>query len=225
MNRPRFTSPNLKVSITPEMYGRAIKSNSGGCLIADAIKSQYPQLTKVSVDMATIRVTDQKRGERYTYLTPVDAQNLLLSFDQGWRDGATELVIRKAVHISPVRRHRTYEERIVQRRREAIARLEKKLAETGKLTKGEKSSLTRMKNLADTIPIPRPANYGKAEVQGAGLKRPVVRGGKRPPMGPNHPNLLRGTDRHFGAKLADPGQAFHNAVDAEVARRLAAEDE
>ena len=41
------------------------------------------------------------------------------------------------------------------------------------------------------------------------------------PQGEAHPNLLRGRDRHFGAKLADPGEAFREAVEAAVADRLA----
>ena len=40
------------------------------------------------------------------------------------------------------------------------------------------------------------------------------------PLGEPHPNLLRGHDRHFGAKLANPGVVFEEAVAAEVAERL-----
>ena len=42
-------------------------------------------------------------------------------------------------------------------------------------------------------------------------------------QGKPHPNLLRGRNRHFGAKLADPGQAFHDAVEAAVAERMGAQ--
>ena len=49
----------------------------------------------------------------------------------------------------------------------------------------------------------------------------VVYGGRPLPQGEAHPNLLRGRDRHFGAKLADPGEAFREAVEAAVADRLA----
>jgi hypothetical protein len=35
-------SPTLALAITKEQRDRAVKSNSGGCLIADAIQSQYP---------------------------------------------------------------------------------------------------------------------------------------------------------------------------------------
>ena len=69
MSRKRKTSPTLQLAIGQEQIDRAVQSNSGGCLIADAIKAQYPELTHVTVDMATVRVTDKQRGERYTYLT------------------------------------------------------------------------------------------------------------------------------------------------------------
>lgn len=78
------SSPVLDVQITPEGFERAVRSASGGCLIADAIKDQHPAFSKVAVDMATIRVSDAKTGKRYIYLTPPAAQHLLLSFDQGW---------------------------------------------------------------------------------------------------------------------------------------------
>jgi len=43
-------------------------------------------------------------------------------------------------------------------------------------------------------------------------------------QGEPHPNLLRGRDRHYGAKLADPGQVFRDAVEEAVAQHLAERD-
>jgi hypothetical protein len=51
-----------------------------------------------------------------------------------------------------------------------------------------------------------------------------VEGGRPIAHGPDLPNLLRGRNRHFGAKLADPGEAFREAVAAGVAEKLAERD-
>ena len=222
--RSKFASPTLTLRITQEQHDHAIQSASGGCLIADAIRSQYPHLTKVSVDMATIRVSDRKEGVRYTYLTPPLAQHLLLSFDQGWPNPTDEVVIRRAVHISPITRTPSMLRRDAKVRADRISELEAKEAGEG-LTKSEKAALTRMKNRPE--PPPRPASLGEKEVKVHGRKKDgtTISGGRHLPHGQDHPNLLRGRDRHFGAKLADPGQAFREAVDAAVAEKLAKKDE
>jgi len=215
MGRTKFSSPTLHLTLTEEAREHAIQSNSGGCLIADAIRQQYPEYTSVSVDMATIRVTDRKAGRRYIYLTPPAAQHVLLSFDQGWPQPLHELVIKRAVNITPIRRERTGRDSPegVERRRSArIADLEAKEASEG-LTPHERMALTRMRNVPPVLS--RPGSYGPVEEHNG-----VVYGGDRPPQGPAHPNLLRSRNRHFGAKLADPGDAFRQAVEQAVNERL-----
>src|SRR4029077_14894795 len=98
------TSPTLKLSITQDRWETAVQSHSGACLISDAIKDQYPHLSNVETDMATIRATDKAAGVRYIYLTPDAAQHLLLSYDQGWPQSTEEVTIRAAVQIVPIRR-------------------------------------------------------------------------------------------------------------------------
>jgi hypothetical protein len=218
MARNKHSSPTLNIVITEEQHAKAIASNSGGCLIADAIKEQYPQLTSVSVDMATVRATDRQKGERYTYLTPAGAQHLLLAFDQGWPHvGAGTLTIRRAVKITPIIRGRQERKRINRRREDRVRELEAKEASGEPLSRYERTALTRMHNAA---PAPeRPTSVGAPDVK-VDERGVVVRGGNPVVQGPAHPNLLRGRNRHFGAKLADPGTAFQEAVDAAVAERL-----
>lgn len=221
MARNKFGSPTLDLQITAEQHEQAVKSASGGCLIADAIKSQYPELTGVTVDMATIRVTDRKKGKRYTYLTPPVAQHLLLSFDQGWPNPIEHLRIRRAVNITPITRAkagRNSVEATAERREARREELQAKVSAGEDLTADEKRALTRANN-----PKPsqeRPSSHGPAEVKVDAGPGAIVHGGKPLPKGKSHPNLLRGRDRHFGAKLADPGQAFTEAVEAAVAERL-----
>jgi hypothetical protein len=224
MPRRKFASPTLDLAITPEQHERAVKSDSGGCLIADAIKEQYPHLTGVVVDMATIRVTDKKAGERYTYLTPAPAQHVLLAFDQGWPNPTDRLVVKRAVKITPVVRGvRDSPAAVAARRETHIAELEGKIAAGEQLTDGEKQALGRMKNAKPTRE--RPTARGRSVVSSGNGRDVVVRGGRPLVQGPAHPNLLRsrGRARHFGAQLADPGVAFREAVDAAVAERLAEE--
>lgn len=163
--RNRFTSPTLEITIGQEQIDRAVRSASGGCLIADAIKEQYPHLRNVTVDMATIRATDSKRGQRYTYLTTATAQEVLLYFDQGWPNPADHLTIKGAVQITPVTRggnRSQAPERRAARREELQAR--QSAGET--LTPREKTALTRLTRNPD-----RPKSPGPAEVS-ASRSRP-----------------------------------------------------
>src|SRR5215510_473199 len=74
--RPRF-------QITQDIIDNACRQDSRHCMIAEAVKKQIPNATKVIVDIATIRFTDQKKGFRYIYLTPPIAQKALVDFDDG----------------------------------------------------------------------------------------------------------------------------------------------
>lgn len=218
MARTKKASPTLALQITEAQHERAVASASGGCLIADAIKEQYPNLTGITVDMATIRVSDRDLGLRYTYLTPPLAQHLLLAFDQGWPNPTETVVIKRAVKVTPITRSPAAAAATDAQRE--VRRLEyKSRVDAGeKLTPRELAAYDKVSN---PKPRPeRPATPGPVEVFEDENRGTVVYGGKAPVQGPAHPNLLRGRDRHFGAKLADPGQAFHEAVEAAVAERL-----
>jgi len=225
----KHSSPTLALKITDEAREKAINSSSGGCLIADAIKYQYPQFTRIVVDMATIRVTDRRAGLRYTYLTPEPAQQCLLAFDQGWRNPFDEVVVKRAVQITPVTRARTGPQSpagLAERRAARMPELEAKEA-AGTLTKGEKTSLTRYRNPKPVIE--RPTSEGAVDVKvihGGPKHGPVIFGGRPRIQGEPHPNLLRGRDRFFGAQTARPSVVWEEAVAKaaeERARELMAE--
>jgi hypothetical protein len=217
--RPKGVSPTLTLHITDENYAAAVRSSSGGCLIADAIKREYPHLSAVTVDMATIRATDRAKGERYTYLTPPAAQQLLLGYDQGWSKLVDEVSVRAAVKVTPVRAGSST---AVKRRAERKTTLEAAEQQGLPLSRAEKSALTHMRK-ADEIHEPREAGSLPTEVvfPRGPTASPVVVGGKDLPQGEPHPNLLRGRSRHFGAKIADPGIAWTEALEQAVAERLA----
>jgi hypothetical protein len=220
---PKASNPRLEVQITPENWERAVRSSSGGCLIADAIKEQYPQFSHVVVDMATIRVTDREAGNRYIYLSPDEAQHLLLAYDQGWSQPFDRVRTRKPVQIVPITRTQSGSQSETRRREASALRraeLEGKEARGEEMTPSEKASLTRLRN-----PKPRsarPRAEGVVKVSGKN-RNTTIHGGRPLMQGDPHPNLLRGRDRHFGAKMSQPGLAFEEAVEAAVAEKMAAE--
>lgn len=218
----RKSAPILDLPIVDEVWEKAKQASSGSCLIADAIKRQYPHLTGIAVDMATIRATDRDKGLRYTWLTPPIGQHLLLSFDQGWSQPTEHVRTARPVKVTPVIRNKTGPHSVAAREEKRQARkaeLEAKIENGEKLTRGEAIALSNVsKPLADRK---RPSTRGQAEVVGRHHGETTVHGGHPIPVGPPHPNLLRGRDRHFGAKMAQPAQAFSEAVEAAVEERLA----
>jgi hypothetical protein len=222
MAQTKHGSPFLNLQINEEDWERATHSKSGNCLIAEAIRRQYPRFSHVTVDMATIRFSDREAGQRYTYLTPESAQRVLLSFDQGWRQLANKVTLRTAVKINPIIRSPADRANKAARRETRRAELEAKIERGEELTRGEKTAYTRITNAK---PAPeRPTNHGPAEVKGRHHGETVVHGGRPALLDEPHPNLLRGADRHYGAKQADPGVVFKEAleagIEAAVAERL-----
>jgi len=207
----KTTSPTLQLEITKENYQNAVKASSGACLVADAIKRQYPQFSHVYVDVATTRITDKERGERYVYLTPSSAGEYLLAFDQGWPEEffPKKIRFRNPIKILPITKSVSMVKKTVEQRAARRTELEDK-EQLGFLTRSEKSALTRLRN---PKPAPeRPVAYGPAQVEGTGPEI-VIRGGRERPLRNRlHANLLHGKTRHFGAKTAQPSEVFKRAV-------------
>lgn len=217
----RKSAPVLDIVIPDKVWETAKQASSGGCLIADSLKLQYPHLSGVRVDMATIRASDKAKGLRYTWLTPSAGQHLLLSYDQGWSQPTDHVKTGRPVKVTPITRQQSGPKStatISERREQRRVDLESKLAAGETLTKSEKAALTRISK-PYTPPL-RPGTEGPPETVEVGHETVVV-GGKPIKQGPAHPNLLRGRDRLFGAKSAKPAQAFEEAVDAAVEQRLA----
>lgn len=223
-SRKPGTAPRLTINITEQQWNKAVRSASGGCLIADAIKTQFPEMSSVTVDMATVRATDRERGERYTWLTPGSAQHLLLSYDQGWKQSTDQIQLRDAVKIT-----RMFTSNVKTRvRQERRAVLEAKESTGEPLTRRESQSLAKIRATDQLRPEPLPTAAGPVrEVRGLRAGNATVVGGRGLPktQADKHPNLLAGRDRHFGAKLSQPGLAFQEAVEAAVAQHLASAGE
>jgi hypothetical protein len=94
------SSPRLRVKVTDEIIAKAEKADSAHCMIADAIRHQFPQFQHIQVDLRTIRFSDPKKGVRYAYLTPFGAAAQLVNFDQGRHSQSFEFTVSRAMQIS-----------------------------------------------------------------------------------------------------------------------------
>jgi hypothetical protein len=217
-------SPTLDLEITDAIWDTAVACHSGACAITNAIKAQYPHLSGVSTDMQTIRVTDREKGYRYTYLTPLQAQQTLLALDQGWPAKPFDAVkIKRAAKITPVVSAGPV---ALEKRAAHIAALEAKEA-SGDLSVSERRALNISRGSRKRTPrsVDRPTTRGPATVLiPSGSTTPVITGGAPLPQGKPHPGLLRGR-RVFGAKLAKPGKAFEDAVVAKAREILASQQD
>src|SRR4029077_12015848 len=208
-------SHGLRIEVTKEGYEAAVRAKSAACVIADAIKQQYPQLSRVKVDIATIRASDRKRGEKYVYLTPMPVGEFVLAFDQGWGQETfpKNFRSRPPVRIVPIVRNPAAFKMTAERRATRLAELESKEQSGQPLTGEEKRSLTRLRNPKPTPD--RPTSYGPAKAELVGDEvivhgRPTTKAKAK--YHKLHANLLEERDRHFGAKLARPSEAFNEAL-------------
>jgi hypothetical protein len=189
-------APRVAIEVSENRIDNAAKSDSGHCMIADSIKEQVPGATYVSVDLATVRWSDPKKGERYVYLTPVVAQQALVNWDFGVRIEPFKFTLRNAQVTymwqgSGVRHRATREEK--------LAVLEAKLARGDTLTKTENRSL---KQLRRPLPPPRRSSPGRKTVDVDNRGVIQVKGGHTPPRAVlSH---LPGKRRVFGLRLLRP---------------------
>jgi hypothetical protein len=205
-----FTSPDVAISITEDLWEKAKAANSRSCVWADAIKAQVPGASNVEVDLATIRWSDKAKGLRYVYLTPDRVRLGVISFDQGWEFPGDETIrIRRAIKIDRLTRKRSDAAKREQRR----AELEAKEA-AGELTRGEAHALSTIRRHDG---LPRASSEGPMEMGGPG--RGTIIGGKRLPAGTEGrgrprkaPQVLGGHHRVYGGKVGNLGAAFDDAV-------------
>jgi len=74
-------APNLHVEVTQEFIDSAIRKHSSHCMVADAIRDQYPQYTHVAVNRQMIGISDKEKGLRYIYLTPIEVGSHIYTWD------------------------------------------------------------------------------------------------------------------------------------------------
>lgn len=104
----RKVSPRFVMDITQHIIDAAVPKDSGHCMVADALKAALPEATSISVDLQTIRFSDPARGLRYIYLTPPDAQEALIMFDEGHKPSPFRCQVARAIQIVSMFRRNSY---------------------------------------------------------------------------------------------------------------------
>src|SRR5438309_4940364 len=97
----RHAYPKPLVDVTQKEIDEGAIADSRKCMIAEAVKHCVPNAKSVSVDLATIRFTDGKSGNRYTYMTPYGAQQALVQFDQGLKPEPFSFKLRTLFQVRP----------------------------------------------------------------------------------------------------------------------------
>lgn len=92
----------LHIPVTQEIINNATQRDSSHCVIADAVRAALPDVTRVTVDLQTIRFT-LPGGERVIYLTPASEQALLVNFDQGQKPSPRDMYLSHPIQILPAR--------------------------------------------------------------------------------------------------------------------------
>ena len=95
-------SAHKQVVVTQKHIDIATRGDSSHCMIAIAIKEQFPGVTAIAVDLATIRYSLPDKRERHIFLTPFSAQQALLDFDNGVTVVPLKFRLPKAAHIIPM---------------------------------------------------------------------------------------------------------------------------
>ena len=54
--------PQITLDVTSDIISASRPRDSRHCMIAEALRTAYPAASKISVDLATIRFTDKKKG-------------------------------------------------------------------------------------------------------------------------------------------------------------------
>lgn len=162
--RPR--SPRVHVVIDPETITGAVRRDSRHCMIAEAIKRAMPELTSVSVDVASIRFTEPKRRVRFTYMTPPIAQHALVDFDQGQQPEPFSFTLNRPAHIT--RNRPVHDSTLTKEQRQKL---------DADRQKASRAAMNIIRAPNDTEPFKPPRDYAKKIV--AALEDPAM-----PPLGP-----------------------------------------
>jgi hypothetical protein len=97
---------NMRINVKANNVDRACTNNSHCCMIADAIRDRLNWATFIEVDTQTIRFNDRKKGIRYIYLTPPEAQKAIVLFDQGVKVPPFAFSLRQAFLQTKIMRAR-----------------------------------------------------------------------------------------------------------------------
>jgi hypothetical protein len=93
----------MRIIVRKNHIEEAIKNDSHHCMIHDAIK-EYLGVQFISVDTQSIRFSDPATKERYVYLTPPTAQQMILKWDRGIAVQPFSFELSSPVRVTPIRK-------------------------------------------------------------------------------------------------------------------------
>lgn len=96
----------MKIEVTKAHVEQAVQRDSHHCMIADAIRDQT-KAKYILVDVQSIRWSNLRTGKRYTYLTPMVAQQAIIAFDRGERMAPFTFHLQAPVTTRAIRHVRT----------------------------------------------------------------------------------------------------------------------
>lgn len=104
------------ITVRKEHIVNSIKKDSHHCMIADAIKDQLG-VTYILVDTQTIRYTDLALKERFVFLTPSVAQQMVLKWDRGIHVQPFAFTLGTPIKITKVRSRWTGKKSVLKKAR------------------------------------------------------------------------------------------------------------
>jgi len=107
------------VEVTQEMIDKALRKNSSRCVVATAIAGRFPQASRITVDVHSIKFTNGAR--RYTYLTPPKVMDYIVAFDAGDTLHPFRFRLREDQRLIQQRRRHTPDGQKVNRARQRAA--------------------------------------------------------------------------------------------------------
>ncbi len=93
----------MKVSISGKNITESKVKDSHHCMIADAIKTKFPDARYIQVDVQSVRFSLPKKNKRFVYLTPAVAQKNLIKFDQGKKVEPFSFCLTTPARTRPIR--------------------------------------------------------------------------------------------------------------------------
>ena len=87
-------APRIIFDVTKELINDGVSRNSNHCMVAEGLKSGYPELKYVAVDIQTIRASDPEKRERYVWITPRSVQQMIVDFDRGRKPKPFKVYLR-----------------------------------------------------------------------------------------------------------------------------------
>jgi len=100
----RKMSPRFEVNVHKCHVERAKECNAHECMIVQAIRDAHPRFRRIRVDTQSIRITDPETNKRYTYLTPLVAQQNIVAFDERKPVSFFKFKLERAVKVASVKR-------------------------------------------------------------------------------------------------------------------------